>query len=98
MAITAAAHAKMKDWLQGMISHGTYTKGGVETTMPIHAISQAGDVITVQFYLDDNVSGTITKFKVIDKEGGVFDDQPDSIVKPALNGLLITFKYTLKRV
>jgi len=98
MAITTAAHTKMKNWLQGIISHGTYTKGGVTTTMPIQSINLSGDVITVQFYLDDSVSGLITKFQVIDIDGGVFDDQPDSINKPNLNGLLITFKYTLKRI
>lgn len=96
--ITTAAHTKMKNWLLGLLSHGTYTNNGVTSTMPIQSINLVGDVITVQFYLDDSVSGTITKFQVIDKDGGVFDDQPDSIAKPNLNGLLITFKYTLKKI
>lgn len=98
MAITTTGHQKMKDWLRGKISHGTYTIGGLTKTMPIHALTQSGDIITVQFYLDNTVSGTITKFQVIDNDGAVFDDQPDNISKPSLNGLLITFKYTLKRV
>jgi hypothetical protein len=98
MSITATAHSKMKDWLRNKISHGTYTIGGVEKSMPIRSLTQSGDVATLEFYLDDSVSGTITKFKVIDTDGDVFDDQPDAITKPALNGLLITFKYTLKRV
>jgi hypothetical protein len=98
MALTAGTHTKMKNWLQNLISHGTYRIGSTTTTMPIQSITQAGDVITVQFYLADSVSGTITRFQVIDKDGEVFDDQPDSIVKPALNGLLVTFKYTISRV
>lgn len=98
MAITSTAHQKLKDWLQGRIAKGTYTIGGVTKDMPIYSLTQSGDVITLQFYLDDTVSGTITKFQVIDTDGAVFDDQPDSITKPALNGLLVTFKYTIKRV
>jgi hypothetical protein len=98
MAITTTAHQKMKDWLQSKLVKGTYTIGGVVNDMPIHSISQAGDVITVQFYLDDTVNGTITKFQVIDTEGAVWDDQPDNITKPTINGLLITFKYTLQRI
>ncbi|MNC81091.1 hypothetical protein D3C75_1341130 [compost metagenome] len=66
--------------------------------MPVQSVTLSGDVITVQFYLADTVSGTITKYQVIDKEGAVWDDQPTSITKPAINGLLITFKYTITRL
>lgn len=97
MAITAGTHTKLKNWLQGMISHGTYQIGTTVTQMPVHSLTQTGDVITVEFYLASTVSGTINRFQVIDKDGAVFDDQPDSIVKPALNGLLVTFKYTITR-
>lgn len=98
MAIQSAAHDKMKNWLKNLLSHGTYRIGSTTKTMPIHSINLTGDVITIQFYLDDTVSGTITKFQVIDLDGTVFDDQPDSITKPLQNGLLVTFKYTLKRI
>lgn len=98
MALTSTAHGKVKAWFQSMISHGTYTIGGTVTTMPIQSLTSSGDVITLQFYLADTVSGAITRFQVIDKDGAVFDDQPDSIQKPALNGLLVTFKYTISKV
>ncbi|KGE17559.1 hypothetical protein [Paenibacillus wynnii] len=98
MSLTTTAHGKMKIWLQNMISHGTYTIGNTVTIMPIQTLTLSGDVITLQFYMADSVSGTITKFQVIDKDGAVFDDQPDSITKPAINGLLVTFKYTITRV
>jgi hypothetical protein len=98
MAITNTGHQKMKDWLQSKIAYLRYTNNGVDKTALIFNISQAGDVITVQFYLDDTVSGNITRFMVIDNDGAIFDDQPDNITKPTLNGLLVTFKYTLRRV
>jgi hypothetical protein len=98
MALTTVALTKTKAWFQNMISHGTYTIGNVTTNMPIHSLSLTGDVITLRFLLADNVSGNITRFRVIDKDGEIFDDQPDSIQKPAINGLLITFKYTISKV
>ncbi|MEK5238035.1 hypothetical protein NST99_20285 [Paenibacillus sp. FSL L8-0470] len=98
MALTISAHNKTKAWFRDMIAYGTYTIGNAVTQMPIHSLTLTGDVITLQFYLAETVAGTITKFQVIDKDGEVWDDQPDSIVKPALNGLLVTFKYTLTRV
>lgn len=98
MAITTAAHESFKDWIQGRISHGNYTVDGQVKEMQIYKLERSGDVITVQFYLDDTVSGNISKFQVLATDGTVFDDQPDSITKPSLNGLLVTFKYTIKRV
>lgn len=98
MAITNTFHQKMKDWLEEKIAYGKYTIGGIEKVMNVYSLTQSGDVITLQFYLDDSVNGTITRFQVIDTDGAVMDDQPDSITKPSLNGLLVTFKYTLRRV
>ncbi|XJZ25939.1 hypothetical protein ACF5W4_11055 [Bacillota bacterium Lsc_1132] len=98
MAITTEGHTKMKDWLQALIKEGRYTIAGVAKTTPIFKVERNGDVITFYLYLDNNISGTVTKFELIDKDGTVFDDQPDNIVKPSLNGLLATFKYTVRRV
>ena len=98
MAITTGGHTKMKNWLKGFIKEGQYTIGGVKYKTPIYKTDLTGDVITIYLYLDDTVSGTITKFELLDQDGAVFDDQPDNIVKPNINGLLISFKYTLKRV
>lgn len=98
MALTTAAHNKTKAWFQSMISHGTYTIGSTVATMPIFTISLSGDIITLQFHLADSVSGTIGRFQVIDKDGTVWDDQPVSISKPAINGLLVTFQYSITKV
>jgi hypothetical protein len=98
MAITTTGHNKMKDYLQGLIKEGRYTIGGVKYTTPLFNVERSGDVITFYLYLDDTVSGTITKFELLDTNGDVFDDQPDNITKPSINGLLVTFKYTVQRV
>lgn len=88
----------MKDWLQNLIKEGRYTIGGVAKTTPIFKTDRSGDVITFYLYLDDTVSGTVTKLELLDTAGAVFDDQPDTIIKPSLNGLLVAFKYTVRRV
>ncbi len=98
MALTTSAHTKTKAWFQSMISHALITIGGQTINQQPFSLTLTGDVITLQFYLAETVAGTMTRVQVIDKDGGVWDDQPDSVTKPALNGLLITFKYTLTRV
>jgi hypothetical protein len=98
MAITTNGHTKMKNWLLSFIKEGQYTMGGKKYKTPIFKTDLTGDVITIYLYLDDSVSGNITRFELIDQEGDVFDDQPDNISKPNINGLLVSFKYTLKRV
>lgn len=98
MAITAEAHTKMKDWLQGQIKEGKAIVGGVTYTLPLFKVERNGDVISFYLYLNDAYNGTVTKFQLIDKDGTVFDDQPDNISKPATNGLLAVFKYTLTKV
>lgn len=98
MAITNTGHNKLKDWLQNLIKEGRYTIGSTKYTTPLFKTERSGDVITFYLYLDDKVAGTITRFELIDKDGQVFDDQPDNISKPSLNGLLVAFKYTIRRV
>lgn len=88
----------MKDWLQGIIKEGKYFIGNTGYTTPIFKIERSGDVITFYLYLADDVAGNITKFQLIDQAGAVFDDQPDNIQKLAVNGLLVAFKYTLRKV
>lgn len=98
MAVTTTGHTKMKNWIMGFIKQGRYTMNGIQYLIPIYRTDLTGDVITIYLYLDDSVSGTITRFELLDQDGDTFDDQPDNISKPNINGLLIEFQYTLKRV
>ena len=88
----------MKNWLIGLIKEGRYTLGGVQNTIPIYRTDLTGDIITIYLYFDETISGKFTNFELIDQDGEVFDDQPDNIEKPNINGLLVSFKYTLKRI
>lgn len=98
LAITTIGHTKMKNWLLNFIKQGRYTMNGTKYVIPVYKTDLTGDVVTIYLYLDDSVNGTITKFELLDQDGDVFDDQPDNIIKPVINGLLVAFKYTLKRV
>ena len=98
MAISTAGHTKMKNWLKGLIKEGRYIINGTTKTTPIFSIKENGDVITFHLYFNDEISGSITKYQLIDQDGFIFDDQPESITKTGINGLLVAFKYTIKRV
>lgn len=98
MALTATAHTKVKTFFKNMVKEGRYIIGGVTKTTPIFQTLQEGDQITFYLYLDDSVSGSITKFQLIDMDGEVFDDQPDSVSKKDINGVLVAFRYSLKKL
>lgn len=96
MALTTTAHTKVKTYFKNLVKEGRYIIGGVTKTTPVFKILQEGDQITVYFYLNDSVAGDITKFQVIDVDGEVMDDQPDSMTKKEINGLLVAFRFSIK--
>jgi hypothetical protein len=98
LAISSNGLLKFKNALVGLIREGQYTLDGKVYSTPIFKTSISGDDVNIYLYLDDKVSGNITQVQLIDKDGEVFDSQPESITKPSVNGLLVTFKYTLKKV
>lgn len=98
MAISDSGLLKFKNALVGLLLQGKYTKDGVVYTTPIFKTSVVGDNINIYLYLDDSVSGNITQVQLIDRDGEVFDSQPENIAKPSINGLLVTFTYSLKKV
>lgn len=98
MAISSNGLLKFKNALVGLIREGQYTLDGKVYSTPIFKTAISGDDVNIYLYLDDKVSGNITQVKLIDKDGEVFDSQPENITKPSVNGLLVTFKYTLKKV
>lgn len=98
MPLTTTAHNKLKNHFQSRVKEGRYVIGGVSYPTTIFKTVQSGDQITFYLYLDDSIAGSITKYQLIDVDGDVFDDQPDSTVKKDINGVLVAFRYTLKKL
>ncbi|WP_026678224.1 hypothetical protein [Fictibacillus gelatini] len=95
MAVTATGRTKTKNLLLNFIRDGQYTMNGKKYRTPIFKTDITGDIVTVYLYLDDSVSGTVTKFELLDPDGETFDDSPKNITKTAANGLLVYFQYKL---
>jgi hypothetical protein len=98
MTITNTAHTKIKNYFRSMIKEGRYTVGGVTKSINIFQIDQNGDKITVYLYLNDQIAGSITKYQLIDVDGDIFDDEPESITKTDLQGVLVAFRYSIQKV
>ncbi|MGN8233245.1 hypothetical protein ACTHAL_001473 [Priestia flexa] len=98
MAITTTGHSKMKNFLKGLVKEGQYTLNGTKYKTPLYKVDLTGDVIKFYLYLDDKVTGNITRFELLDIDGQTFDDTPDSIDKKGISGLLVEFHYTLRKV
>lgn len=96
--LTTTAHNKTKTFFKNLVKEGQYVIGNVSYKIPIFQMNQDGDQITFYLYLDDSIAGAITKWQLIDVDGEVFDDQPDSVDKKSTNGVLVAFRYTLKKL
>lgn len=100
MAITNTGHNKQVEFLRNLVSHARVTIGGqVRDNIRLLEVKREGtDVVKIHVYLDDSYAGNVTKVQLIDRDGDIFDDQPENINKPMINGLLAVFKYTLRRI
>ena len=98
MTLTTTAHTKTKNFFKSLVKEGRYVIGNVTYTISIFRVDQEGDQITFYLYLDDSIAGAITKWQLVDVDGEVFDDQPDSVEKKSINGVLVAFRYTLKKL
>lgn len=100
MAITSTGHNKQVEFLRSILSHARVTIGGqVRDNIEFLEVKREGtDLVVVHVYLDDTYEGTVSRVQLIDRDGDVFDDQPENVNKPMINGLLAVFKYTLRKV
>jgi len=98
MALTTTAHTKTKNFFKNLVKEGRYVIGGVTKSIGIYRIKETGDQIIFYLYLDDSIAGAITKYQLIDVDGDVFDDAPDSVTKTNIQGILVAFRYSLKKV
>lgn len=98
MAITNTAHTKIKNYFRSLVKEGRYTIDGVTKSIDIFQIDQSGDNITVYLYLNDQIAGNITKYQLVDIDGEIIDDAPESITKKGIRGILVAFRYSIKKV
>jgi hypothetical protein len=70
----------------------------VDTTVAIQSTNVVNNILYIYVWLNDTIKGTITDTKLIDKNGDVFAEKADNIVKDMIIGTLITFKMTLTEV
>lgn len=80
------------------IKRAVCTIDGKDVTLPIHRITVEGATFKVNIYLDDTVSGTVTKTKLYDKDGNLVIQRADSVPKPVEKNLLIVFQLELTEV
>ncbi len=96
--ITTAGLNKITEIFKGLIVSATCTIGSIAKDIVIDSITQTGNSILVKLYLDDNISGTTTKFQLKATDGTVLIDRPDNIVKPNTKGLYVMFNVNIQEV
>lgn len=96
--ITEEGLQKIREIVQGEISHGTYVMNEVLKTVPIYKNELKGSTLAVYLYLEGEDSGQSKDFKLIMKTGETLMIKPDVIQKVSYKGLLVQFSMKLLEV
>lgn len=70
--------------------------GGIWKEIEIQKFEKISNSIKVFVYLDEDIIGTITMYRLIMSNGKIFDQKSDSVVKDNSKGLLVLFEYSIK--
>lgn len=62
----------------------------------IQKVEKTTDSIKVFVYLNEDFTGTITKYRLLTTAGKIFDERTDNISKDNKRGLLTLFEYKIK--
>jgi len=81
------------------IKYGLVTVDGADKQVPIfRAVAAAEDEISVDLYLDDTITGNITKAKLVLDNGQIIRERSNLGSKDGTYGLLVGFKWKLSAV
>lgn len=95
--LTDTAKNKIANKIKEIVYRGEYTKDGTVVSIPIHSIVVNRDTVTVLFNLDQNITGKITNFKLIDIDGEIFDERLMNVNK-STDGIFPSFQYSIKEL
>ncbi len=84
--------------LRDSLSHATYLLNGQQKQVNIFKVDLDQNLIKVFVYLDDTVSGTVSKISLVDKDGDVVALADRQFVKPRSKGLYSVFAYRFVEV
>lgn len=84
--------------LRDSLSHATYLLNGQQRQVNIFKVDLDQNLIKVFVYLDDTVSGTVSKISLVDKDGDVVALADRQFVKPQSKGLYSVFAYRFVEV
>lgn len=84
--------------LRDSLSHATYLLNGQQKQVNIFKVDLDQNLIKVFVYLDDTVSGTVSKISLVDKDGDVVALADRQFVKPQSKGLYSVFAYRFVEV
>jgi hypothetical protein len=96
--ITTTGFSNVLTYISNLISKGRYYMGSTPIDVPILSKTVNSNTLTVNMFLEDGAAGTITKTQLVDTNGQIFADKPDSISKIDSQGVLVIFKFTITEV
>jgi hypothetical protein len=96
--MTADGISLMHDLLKSNILKAQVQISGNFSDFEITRTEKTTDSIKFFIYLDETVTGTIQKYRLITTAGKTFDERVENFTKDSSRGYLILFEYKIKEV
>lgn len=82
-----------------IIDHGEVRIDETDITKDLRRVIVDGNQVRAHIYLTQNdPAGTVSRARLIDKDGDIFEERTDELNHEAGKGLLIEFRYNIEEV
>lgn len=96
--ITENFLSKLAAYVESQITECKYVINNETVDIPIYSKEINGSVVKINILLDENVEGSITKFKLYDLDGQIAKQESCNIIKGRGKGLFKTFSISINEV
>jgi len=91
--LTPIGLAKQAQRFADNLDHATYERNGVQTNIAMHSVVVTGDTVKINLYFNNDITGLLRNFKLVDKAGDIVAHALRDIQKPLNKGLYVGFRY-----
>lgn len=96
--ITADGVSLLYQTIMDNVTSATALVNGVDKSIPIQKFEKTSQSIKVYIYLDETIIGTITRYRLLQRDGKIFLEKSDNVAKDGTRGLLTLFEIDVTEV
>lgn len=96
--ITADGVDTLYQAIMDNVTSATALVNGVDKSIAIQKFEKTSQSIKVYVYLDETIVGTITRYRLLQRNGKIFLEKSDNVAKDGTRGLLTLFEIDVTEV